>query len=336
MEAVSLRKIILIFGLVICVIIFGVSGYMFLEGKTFMEAIWMTMQTVTTVGYGDVIPLTTQGKIFTMFLITGGVGTFAYSIGNLIGLIVEGHLLDVMGRKKMLKRLSQMNNHIIICGAGRVGEQIIETLTKENVPFVAIDENEEIVNDLVKKGILAISGDATLDETLHLAGIERAKGLVASLPGDAENVFITLTSKGLNPNIHVVSRSYRLESEQKLKRAGADKVISPSVIGGRKMAISILKPASVEFVDTLMHKKNIEIEMEEILVGPNSSLVNQSLRNSNIRSNIGVNVIAIMRNDEVISNPPSEEIILLDDLLIAIGTREQLAKLESLCTGRSE
>lgn len=309
---------------------------MIIEDKSFIEALWMTMQTITTVGYGDIVPSTTSGRIFTIFLITGGVGTFAYSVGNIIGLIVEGHLLDVMGRRKMLNRLSQMKNHIIICGAGRVGEQIIETLKKENVPFVAIDENEEIINDLIKRGILAIVGDATLDETLHLAGIEQARGLVASLPGDAENVFITLTSKGLNPNIQVVSRAHRLESEQKLKRAGADKVISPSVIGGRRMAISILKPASVEFVETLMHKKNIEIEIEEITVGPASTLINQSLSDSNIRSNIGVNVIAIMRGDEVVSNPRSEEIFRLDDLIIAIGTREQLSKLEDLCAGRSE
>lgn len=232
----------------------------------------------------------------------------------------------------MEKKISNLKDHIILCGAGRVGHHVISRLTTEKVPFVVIDKNEEIIERLKQEGILVINDDATKDEVLHKAGINKAKGLITALHGDADNVFVTLTSKQLNPDAKVVARADLAESKPKLLRAGADKVISPSVIGGRRMAISILKPVSVEFVETLIHKNDIEFELEEIITSDNSPLVGKTLKESKIKQYTGSMVIAIKRNEDIITNPDADNVIEKGDLLIAIGTRPQLAKLEKLAS----
>jgi voltage-gated potassium channel len=258
----------------------------------------------------------------------------AYAFGNVVSLVVDGHLSNLMGRSKMNKKISNLKDHIIICGAGRVGQHVITRLVQEKEPFVVIDRNGEITRDLPGDGILTIIDDATEDEVLLAAGIKRAKGLIATLPGDADNVFVTLTAKELNPNVRIVARGERAESKSKLLRAGADKVISPSVIGGRRMAISVLKPVSVDFVETLIHKKGVEIELEEIVNSASSSLTGKTLKDSMIKQHTGTMIVAIKRDEEIISNPTAEEIIMAGDLLIAIGTRPQLAQLEQVAASR--
>lgn len=312
------------------VIILGIIGFMYLENFNFLDAFWTTIATLTTVGYILKTPLTLLGKIHAILLMIIGVSTAAYAFGSIVSFLVEGQLTNDIGRKKMQKQLNSLQNHIIICGAGRVGRHIVSRLLKESVPFIVIDKNEEIINNLQQKNVIAILGDATKDETLTQAKIDKAQGLVTALATDAENVFVTLTCKGLNPNLKVVARSDSYESENKLYRAGADKVISPSVMGGRRMAISILKPISVEYVDTLIHNKDFEIEIEEIIVSKYSAIINKSLLESQIKQKTGAMVIAIKRGSEFISNPKANEIIQAEDLLIVLGTREQLDSLESL------
>jgi len=327
-----MRKSLLAGFLLVGIILTGTLALMYIEGWDFLQALWATMETVYAVGYGEYIPKSIEGKIVILFLMVVGIGIVAYGFGTIVSVIMEGQLKNIVGRRNMEKAIAKLENHIIVCGAGRVGTQIIQRLRKEGVPFVVIDQNEDLINGLIAEKVLAIQGDATEDEILQKVGIERARGLVTALPGDAANVFVTLTSKGLNPGISVVARAERFQSEEKLRRAGADKVIAPSVIGGRRMAISILKPVSVDFVETLMHH-GLEIEIEEIEISSQSPLVNKILKESGIKENTGSMVVAIQRDEQILSVPSAHEKIMAGDLLIVLGTRDQLGKLEKMAQG---
>ncbi len=225
-------------GLFYLLIVIGIGtlGFFTIERITLLDSLYLTVITLATVGYGDLVPLTSYGKTFTILLIISGVGFAAYTFGNIINVIVEGNLNNFFGRKKMKNKIDSLKEHIIICGAGRVGHEIITHYSASKAPFVVVDNDQEIVKNLIKDQVLAIHGDASKDETLVKARIKEAKGLIACVPGDANNMFITLSAKVLNPKIKIVSRADHQESEEKLKRAGADKVISPTIIGGKRMA----------------------------------------------------------------------------------------------------
>ncbi|HHW42022.1 MAG TPA: potassium channel protein [Syntrophomonadaceae bacterium] len=317
------------------IILLSVFGIKYLEGYSFLDALWFTVVSLTAVGYGDIVPVTPAGKIFTMIFTLFGIGFVLYVLGTGFAVIVEGRLSEVLGRQSMQRKISKLDNHIIICGAGRVGREVIERFQHDKIPFVVIENDESVVREMREQGILVLEGDATADSTLIEAGIHRARGLIATLPSDADNVFITLTCKELNPGIKVAARASREDSESKLMRAGADKVIAPEAIGGRRLAISILKPATVEFVDTILHDHRTEIEIEEIVVLSESPLVNKSIRESRILDKTGTLIIAIKREDEFIGVPRADEEIRANDLLIAIGTGEQLTKLEAYAGGNA-
>jgi voltage-gated potassium channel len=230
----------------------------------------------------------------------------------------------------MNKKIVQLPDHIIVCGAGRVGRQVLDRLREEGATFVVVEQQEDLANQLIEEGFLVIHSDATHDETLKKARIDKAKGLITALPEDSLNVFVTLTAKGLNPGIQVVARMDQLETEKKLLRAGADKVISPATIGGWRMAMSILKPMSVEYIETVIHDHNITMDVEELRINQESCLVGKTLANSGIKQQTGAMVMAILRDSQVISNPNAEEVILQGDLLIVFGLREQLHRLEEV------
>lgn len=330
MQKYSIKHVILAISLIIGIIVVGVAGLMIIEDLSLIDAFWLTMATVATVGYGDIIPKTPEGKVFVILLILGGVGIFAYALGVIVSITIEGQLKNVMGRKAMQKKILNLQEHIILCGAGRVGQEIAERLTEEKRSFVIVEKDESLFEPLTAKGYLVIQGDATNDEVLEKANISKASGLIACLEGDANNVFVTLTARGLNPDLQIVARASRVESEAKLKRAGANKVISPAIIGGRRMAISMLKPTSVEFLDTVLHTKNVEIELEEFFISPNFPLTNNTLTGLNIRKKTGANVIAVKRDETVIPNPGGDQDLLPGDLIISLGTREQLRALEKI------
>lgn len=327
------KLLIASFSLVV-VLMIGTVGFYLIEGYSLLDAFSVTvgLLTTTSIGYGSMIPYSVSGKIFTMLMLLTGISLVGYALGTVVSLVLEGHLKNILGRSKMQKKIAGLKDHVTLCGAGRVGRHVISRLVTEKVPFVVIDKNELIIQKLREDGILVIEDDATKDEVLELAGISRAKGLISALPNDAENVFVTLTSKQLNPGVTVVARADLAESKSKLIRAGADKVVSPSVIGGRRMAISILKPVSVDFVETLIHKNDIEFELEEIVISSGSQLVGKTLKVSNIKRDSGTMVVAIKRNEEIITNPDADDMIQNGDLLIAIGTRVQLAKLEEMAS----
>ncbi|MDP4126143.1 MAG: NAD-binding protein [Bacillota bacterium] len=311
-------------------LILGTSGLILTEHFSVAKAFYLTVQTITTVGYGDIEVHTEAGHKFLVVLMMVGVGVMLYFAGLMMAFLIEGQLAGVYGRRKMNRKILQLNEHIIICGAGRVGRQVLNRLRKEGADFVVIEQQEDLSTELIEDGFLVIHSDATQDETLKKAGIDKARGLITALPEDSLNVFVTLTAKGLNPSIQVVARMDKLESEKKLLRAGADKVISPAVLGGWRMAMSILKPISVEYLETVIHDHNIEIEMEEVRVEDGSCLVGKTLSTSGIKQQTGAMILAILRDDQVISNPGAEVEIWKGDLLIVLGLKEQLHRLEEV------
>ena len=320
----------LAFSALIVTLIVGTVGLILTEHLSFAQALYLTVQTITTVGYGDIEVHSDAGHRFLILLMMGGVGVMLYFIGLMMAFLIEGQLAGVYGRRKMNKKIEKLQEHIIVCGAGRVGKQVLYRLRKEGALCVVIEQQEDLANQFIEEGFLVIHSDATQDETLKKAGIDKAIGLIAALPEDSLNVFVTLTAKGLNPAIHVVARMDQLESEKKLLRAGADKVISPAILGGWRMAMAILKPISVEYMDTVIHDHNIEMEMEELRINQGSCLVGKTLSTSGIKQQTGTMVLAILRNNQVISNPGAEEKILQGDLLIVIGLKEQLRRLEEV------
>lgn len=325
-----LRRIKVTFLALFSIIYFGTIALTFAEEFSFWEALYLTVQTVTTVGFGDIVVSTPWGHVIIFVLMIGGVGLMLYSLGLVVAFVIEGQLANVYGRRKMKKKIGQLKNHIIVCGAGRVGWQVVQRLHREGAPYVIIDQDEELISKLLEDGFMAVHGDATLDEVLVNVQIEQAKGLITTLPEDALNVFVTLTAKGLNPDIKVVARMDKLESEKKLRHAGADKIISPAILGGWRMAMSILKPTSMEFIETLLHDYNIEIDIEEFRIDQDSSLAGKTLGLSGVKEKTGAIVIAIARGKDLISNPEAEEVILSGDLLIVLGKKEQLQRLEHL------
>ena len=322
-----LRRIKVTFLALFSIIYFGTIALTFAEEFSFWEALYLTVQTVTTVGFGDIVVSTAWGHVIIFVLMIGGVGLMLYSLGLVVAFVIEGQLANVYGRRKMKKKIGQLKNHIIVCGAGRVGWQVVQRLHREGAPYVIIDQDEELISKLLEDGFMAVHGDATLDEVLVNVQIEQAKGLITTLPEDALNVFVTLTAKGLNPDIKVVARMDKLESEKKLRHAGADKIISPAILGGWRMAMSILKPTSMEFIETLLHDYNIEIDIEEFRIDQDSSLAGKTLGLSGVKEKTGAIVIAIARGKDLISNPEAEEVILSGDLLIVLGKKEQLQRL---------
>ncbi|WP_142314519.1 potassium channel family protein [Bacillus wiedmannii] len=313
---------------VICmtfVVILGTLGFMAIEEISLFQAFWMTMITVLTVGYGDAVPVTQAGKVFALLIIPVGVGIVTYAIGVVAAMIIEGNLFHAVRRKKMDKQIAQLQNHIIVCGCGRVGLQVVHELQEKKIPFVVVDKDESI---LEKEKLLYVHGDATEDQVLHHAGISKAAGLVAIVANDAENVFITLTARGLNDAIKIVARAEKPETEDKLKRAGANKVINPSSMAGIHIAKGIANPLTVHYIDTVLYGVEQSFVIEEIAVGKGSILASKSLLGSDVRNQFDVTILAILRNGNVIHNPTGQEKLQEHDMIIVFGSVEKLGQFE--------
>ena len=312
--------------------VFGTAGLMVIEGWPLLDALYMTVTTLSTVGYREVHPLSTRGMVFIIVFIIVGVGTFLYLITTTAEFIIAGHLTGALERRSMKRRIEALSDHYIICGFGRVGQQVALELEKEGVPFVVIDSNPGSIKECISKGYLYIEGSASSDEVLLEAGLMRAKGLITATNSDEENVYIVLSAKSLRSEIFVVARANLEGSEHKLRRAGADRVVSPYSIGGRRLASLLLRPSVVEFLDVVVHSKELEMMIEEVVVGEGASIAGRSLDEARIKGLTGATVLAIKKREEggMVINPPSDTVIEKGDLLIALGTRDQLNRLKEV------
>jgi voltage-gated potassium channel len=312
------------------VMVVGVLGFVLLEDMSLLNAVYLTVVTIGTVGYGDVVPKTVAGKIFTMILILVGIGLVYYSLTMIIGMIIEGELKDVFGRRGMNRKVREMHDHVIVCGAGRVGSNALRRLQTENEPFVVIESDQERFNQLMEQKIPCHFGDATYDEVLLEAGLMRAKGVICALSHDADNVYVTLTAKSLNPAIQIVARAERPEAEEKLRRAGADTVIFPSVIGGRQLVAAMTKPVITDLMENVFYNEELHLDMAQIAIKPNSVLISRTLAESKIKERFDSIIVAIKRGEQLISNPRARETIEEDDIIIVLGQRDHLRELGQL------
>jgi len=313
--------------LILFAITFGVSGYILIEDANFVDALYMTIITISTVGFSEVMPLSQGGKLFTIVLIILGTGTLAYTASQFIDYVVAGELRNLFGRKKMENKIDALKDHYILCGFGRMGRIIAEILAQNNLPFVIVDPlaRQSETSDVP---YLFTIGDATHENVLIKAGILHAKGLITVVDQDVTNLYIVLTAKGLRKDLYVVSKCAQEEAHSKLVWAGADKIVSPYTIGGLSIAQSIIKPHVTDFLDMAMGTSGYQIMVEEIEITDKTPLDGQMIKDSNIRQH-GIIVIAIRKkNGAFIYNPGPDEYLVKGDTLIALGRKENFESLE--------
>lgn len=313
------------------VLVGGTVGYSLVEGWEPLDALYMTVITITTVGYGEVKPLSHGGIVFTMILIITSVGMVAFIIVGLARIMVEGEVRRIFGRRKLEKKIGGLKNHYIVCGYGRIGSYICKELAAKPVSFVVVEKDPQITQRLEDGNYHYVNGDATDEGALRKAGIKSAKCLVATVASDADNLYITLTARELNPDLYTLSRATDENAQKKLLTAGANKVVSPYLIGAHRMAMALLRPTVVDFMEIAMHRRSLELQMEEIRVNDIGRLPSRILRDSGIRSNLDLIIVAIKKESgEMIYNPSSEAEIEAGDTLIIMGERKNLNKLEKL------
>ncbi|OAT85764.1 potassium channel family protein [Desulfotomaculum copahuensis] len=306
----------------------GVAGFILLEEKSFLNALWMTVASITGVGFGDMVPHTVPGKIIDMVLMVAGLGLFTYVLGTLVVGLVEGRLGNLWGRKKMKQAINNLQDHIVLCGAGRVGREVLTQLKYDGSPFVVIERDPAFLEMLQAEGVLHIAGDATEDRVLLEAGANRARAVITTLPEDAGNLLITIACRDFNPSARIIARANRPEGIPRLKRAGADCVISPAAIAGNRMALAALKPASVALVQTLIEKPGVSLELEEMLVCAGAPMDGEELRHSRLKEDYDTQLLAIVRGEETLVNPKGTEVFRPGDLLIVFGPAEKISQLE--------
>ncbi|MDP9021986.1 MAG: potassium channel protein [Actinomycetota bacterium] len=322
------RRLRIAFSIYFGVLLVGVVGYQLLEGMNLLDALYMTVITVTTVGFGEVAPLDGPGKVFTVLLIVGGVASATYAAVSAAEFVVEGHLRRIIERRRMERRINAIDEHVIVCGYGRVGRHLVAELMREGMPFVVVDNDEDKIAEVAGTGFLHVEGDATAEHVLLDAGLERAQAVVACVNTDADNVLIALTAKGLRPGCTVVGRIKADENEAKLRRAGADRVIAPSTIGGRRIAQLLTRPVVSDFLDGI-GAGGIEYTLEEVPVRAGSPLDNHTLRQAAIRETYGCTVLAVLHaEDGSMDTHPSAESVLHDgDVLVVMGSQEEVARM---------
>jgi len=309
--------------------VFGVVGYHLIEGWRLIDAVYMTAITLSTVGYKEVLPLSENGRIFTIVLVIIGVSFTVYVAGAIVEFMLEGRIRTILGRRKLDRKLNRMKNHFIVCGYGRIGRVLCRNLEDNPIDLVVVDNDPENIPIMDQDNVLYVAGDATDEDNLVKAGIERAKGLVAALGSDADNVFLILTARQLNPELFIVARAGDAKSKAKLRAAGADKVESPYEMGAVSMAQRIIRPTVTSFLDLAFARKRTDIQMEEIPVSSDSKLIDVMLKDSGIRQRFNLIIIAIKKeNDQMLFNPSFESRIQEGDTVIAVGDIDNLRRLE--------
>lgn len=330
-----LRSFLLLLGVPVALLVAGTSGYVAIEGWPLFDALYMTVITLTTVGFLEVHPLSTAGRAFTMLLALGGVFMLFYAATAIIRAVVTGEVGGDLGRKRMLRRLAELRDHFIVCGYGRMGRRVCQEFSAAGVPFVLVERDEALTRDFALPHGFALAGDATSDDVLRQAGVERARGLVTVAASDADNLYITMSARFLNDKLAIVARAEEDEAEKKLVRAGADRVISPYVIGGHRVAQALLRPHTLEFLDFATRRDYLDLQIDQNDVPPGSPLAGAVLKDSRLRQDLGVIIVAIRKPDgRMVFNPAPECVLEARDVLITLGRRDQLDRLHALAAPR--
>jgi voltage-gated potassium channel len=325
----------IIFFALVALILIGMAGFHYLEGWSWFEGFYMVLTTITTIGYGEVHPLSPTGRIFNTFVIITGVALVLLFFGGATQALLEFELQSVFGRRRMDREIGRLSDHYILCGAGRVGRSAARELARGSVPFVLIDADQAKLARYSDEGWLTIVGDATQAAILRQAHIERARGLVASTTTDATNIYIILTARSLSPKLNIIARASEEEAEKHLLTAGANHVVSPYNFAGYRIAQTFMRPHVVDFFDTAMNRQQ-PLEIEEVQVQPGSRFVGQTLEGSRIRQELGVIVLAIKGEGSLMRfNPSPDEVIHAGDHLIAMGEPDGLRRLEQLSLERA-
>ena len=318
--------------MVATVFVVGTLGY-WAFGLSLLDSAYQTITTITTVGYRELAVFGTAEKLFTMVLIVLGVSTVLYTFTLAVQVVVEGQLREFVGRRRMDRELSKISGHTVVCGWGRVGRAVANDLERSGHRVVVVDNDPERVSGTLHPVVL---GDATLDSTLREAGLERATSLIAALEGDAENLFVTLSGRSINPDLFIVARARQDESVPKLANAGADRVVNPQELGAARMASFVARPHVAEFIDVVMHERSLEFRMQEFDVPPDSALANKTLRDANLREESGALVLALRSPTGVFTtNPTGDTLIVPHHIIIAVGTDEDLSRLGRLTERRA-
>jgi voltage-gated potassium channel len=311
-------------------VVIGTLGFKSIEGWSLVDSFYVTVQTLTTVGYGDLPPRTMAGRGFAIMVMLIGVGGVALAASTIVQSVVQSELVSTFGQRRQSKKMSKLKDHYVICGSGRVGSHLVRDLQRANEDLVIIENDASRAAEFSQKGFHVLVGDATLEETLREAGVERARGLAACLPEDADNVYVVLTARDLNAKLNIVARAAEEQAEAKLVRAGANHVVAPTIIGGHRMAVSLTKPAVGEFFDSVTGSK-WGLAFEQVLIESDSPLVGQTLRETPIRAELDIVIISIRRSEGgMVFNPAAQTIIEAGDILIAIGQVEALTRLNEM------
>jgi voltage-gated potassium channel len=306
----------------------GTVGYMILEEQSFVNALYMTTITVTTVGYREAFPLSAGGQVFTIFLAFAGVGVILLIASEFGRLVLRADIGEMFGIRRDQKMLAKLNNHIVVCGHGRMGSAVVEVLLERRVPFAVVELDERGCRALAENQIPFIHGDATHERVQRDAGVERAKTFIACLADDAHNVFSILLARQLNPDVNIIARAVKEEAEERLRMAGANQVINPYRSGGLRLAFTAIKPTVMDFVEASLAGTSVELELAEIVVHPRSELAGKTLAGAEVRQRFGIIIVALKRGEQATFNPGPDELIEAGDTLIALGPTQALEQIE--------
>jgi voltage-gated potassium channel len=317
-------------------IIIGTIGYMLIAKLAFFQALYMTVITISTVGYRELFKIPNRGaELFTMFIILSGLATVVYMTTSIVELLLEGRMLEMMGRRKYLRELHDISGHYVICGYGRVGKQIAKECKSRGTSVVIIEKSQGIYEQCQADGFICVHGDATEEAELRRAGLERAKGLVTALSSDADNLFVTMTARIVRPDIFIVGRCNSDETESKLYRAGADRAISPHNVGGRRMAALLLKPLICDFLDVVTHGELVELTLEDVHIEPGSAVVGRAIRDVLVDDLKGIGILGLKRPKRDFQiNPHGDTVMDAGDILIVQGSAPSIEALRKVSKSR--
>ena len=329
------NRFMLAFAIFLVLILIGTSGYRWLEGMSFIDALYMTVITISTVGFSEVRPLSSAGRIFTIFLILGGGGLAGFAVTVGVDYIMSGQWQEYRKKRRFARMQSELENHVIVCGFGRVGRNVTEELKAEGVPFIVIDIDPEEAAQAQELNCLAVVGNAANETTLHEVGIDKARALVAAANSDAENVFITLTARSLSADLYIVARVNYDDSTPKLLRAGANRAIMPYHISGRRIAATLMRPSVADFLDGVVHVGGLEMLLEEVHIESGSDLVGKTVAETQIRNQLGVSILACRgKAGDFDTHVGPETVLHTGGVLIVLGTREQLHQMMKLAKAK--